>query len=68
MAFMFVHGLFIFSLIPTLGCGVEGELAAGSSSLQTHTVPSALLTVVRSHGVLPKQALRGTITYLLIWL
>lgn len=45
-----------------------GGLSAVSSSLQAHTVPSALMMVVRSHGVLPKQALRGTITYLLIWL
>lgn len=44
-----------------------GGLSAVSLSLQAHTVPSALL-MVRSHGVLPKQALRGAITYLLIWL
>ena len=68
MALMFVHGLFILSVAPTLSCGVGGGLAAGSLSLQAHTVPSALLMVVRSHGVLPKQTLRGTITYLLIWL
>lgn len=32
------------------------------------TVPSALLRLVQSQGGLPKQALRGTVTYLLIWL